>query len=136
MRKRSGKEAQRHAEERRENPRTKARRSLNLRTLRLTPIVIFIATNAALAAKPHYEITGKVVKIADGDTLTILDESKTQHKIRLAGIDAPEKGQAFGTKARENLAAKVFRRNVRVEVIDVDRYHREVGRIFHGDRFY
>jgi micrococcal nuclease len=70
-----------------------------------------------------------------GDTLTVLDESKTQHKIRLAGIDAPEKGQAFGTKARENLAAKVFRKTVRIEVIDVDRYHREVGRIYLGDRF-
>jgi micrococcal nuclease len=46
-----------------------------------------------------------------------------------------EKGQAFGTKARENLAAKVFRQTVRIEVIDVDRYHREVGRIFLGDRF-
>jgi endonuclease YncB( thermonuclease family) len=81
----------------------------------------------ALAAKPHYEITGQVVKIADGDTLTVLDESKTQHKIRLAGIDAPEKAQAFGTKARENLAAKVLRQTVRVEVIDVDRYHRRGG---------
>jgi endonuclease YncB( thermonuclease family) len=82
-----------------------------------------------------YEIIGQVVKIADGDTLTVLDEAKTQHKIRLAGIDAPEKGQAFGTKSRENLAAKVFRQNIRVEVIDVDRYRREVGRIFLGDRF-
>jgi endonuclease YncB( thermonuclease family) len=69
------------------------------------------------------------------DTLKVLDTSKTQHKIRLAGIDAPEKKQAFGTKARENLAAKVLRENVRVEVIDADRYHREVGRIYLGDRF-
>ncbi len=103
--------------------------------LRLAAVLLLIAANPAFAAKPHYEITGQVVKIADGDTLTVLDETKTQHKIRLAGIDAPEKGQAFGTKARENLAAKVFRQTVRVEVIDVDRYHREVGRIFLGDRF-
>jgi micrococcal nuclease len=103
--------------------------------LRLVAAVLLIAANPALAAKPHYDITGQVVKIADGDTLTVLDESKTQHKIRLAGIDAPEKGQAFGTKARENLATKVFRQTVRVEVIDVDRYHREVGRIFLSERF-
>ena len=87
------------------------------------------------AAKPHYELTGRVVAIADGDTLTVLDASNTQHKIRLAGIDAPEKGQPFGTKARENLAAKVFKQPVRVEVIDVDRYKREVGRIYLADRF-
>jgi endonuclease YncB( thermonuclease family) len=101
----------------------------------LAIIALLLSAGSALAAKEHYELTGEVVKIADGDTLTILDGSKTQHKIRLAGIDAPEKGQAFGTKSRENLAAKVFRRNVRVEVIDVDRYRREVGRIFLGDRF-
>src|SRR5580704_3204074 len=97
--------------------------------------VVLAGASVAIAAKPHYTLTGKVVAIADGDTLTVLDESKTQHKIRLAGIDAPEKGQAFGNKARENLAAKVFRQTVRIEVIDVDRYRREVGRIFLADRF-
>jgi micrococcal nuclease len=101
----------------------------------LAIVALLLMTDSALAAKPHYELVGEVVKIADGDTLTVLDDTKTQHKIRLAGIDAPEKGQAFGTKARENLAAKVFRQTVRVEVIDVDRYRREVGRIFLGDRF-
>jgi endonuclease YncB( thermonuclease family) len=96
---------------------------------------LLAAPAPAMAGKPHYEIAGKVVKITDGDTLTILDASTAQHKIWLAGIDAPEKGQPFGTKARENLAGKVFGQAVRVEVIDVDRYQREVGRIFFGDRF-
>ena len=54
------------------------------------------------------ERLGRLGPLADGDTLTVLDESHTQHKIRLAGIDAPEKGQTFGAKARENLATKVF----------------------------
>jgi endonuclease YncB( thermonuclease family) len=97
--------------------------------------VVLAAVSVAIAAKPHYTLTGKVVAISDGDTLTILDDSKTQHKIRLAGIDAPEKGQAFGNKAREALGDKVFQLSVRVEVIDVDRYKREVGRIYLGDRF-
>jgi endonuclease YncB( thermonuclease family) len=83
-------------------------------------IVLAVAT-PAVAAKPHYEITGKVVALADGDTLTVLDDAEVQHTIRLAGIDAREKGQPFGTKARENRADKVFGQAVRVEVIDVDR---------------
>jgi len=94
----------------------------------------FFAALALLAHEPK-TITGKVVAIADGDTLTVLDTANTQHKIRLHGIDAPEKGQAFGTKARENLAAKVFGKIVRVEVVDVDRYSREVVRNYLGDRF-
>src|ERR1700728_4032432 len=97
--------------------------------------IVLAVASVATAAKPHYTLTGKVVAIADGDTLTVLDDSKTQHKIRLAGIDAPEKGQAFGNKAREALGDKVFQQSVRIEVIDIDRYHREVGRIFLGGRF-
>jgi endonuclease YncB( thermonuclease family) len=104
--------------------------------LGLAFVVLVTLPSFIFAAKPEpYTLTGKVVKIADGDTLTVLDASKTQHKIRLAGIDAPEKGQPFGTKARENLADKVFGQPVRVEVIDVDRYKRDVGRIYLGERF-
>lgn len=104
--------------------------------LRVTGAVVLGAIVATgVAAKPHYSVTGKVVRIADGDTLTVLDGSNAQHKIRLFGIDAPENGQAFGTKAREALASKVFGQTVRVDVVDVDRYRREVGRIFLGERF-
>ena len=58
-----------------------------------------------------------------------------QHRIRLFGIDAPEKSQAFGNQSKKNLAEKVFGETVRVEVVDIDRYGREVGRIYLGDRF-
>jgi endonuclease YncB( thermonuclease family) len=101
----------------------------------LATVVVLFVVSPTFGAKPHYTLTGKVVAIADGDTLTVLDESKTQHKIRLAGIDAPEKGQPFGTKAREALGDKVFQQSVRIDVIDVDRYRREVGRIYLGERF-
>jgi len=61
-----------------------------------------------------HELTGKVVSVADDDTITVLDSDNVQHKIRLFGIDAPERGQAFGTKSREALAAAVHEKNVRI----------------------
>jgi len=72
------------------------------------------------------EIRGKVVGIADGDTITVLDAEKVQHKIRLEGIDAPEKGQAFGTKAKEKMSELVGEKK--------DRYGRILGNVHLGDR--
>ncbi|SRR5579885_1371034 len=100
----------------------------------LAALAVTLAT-VALAGKPPYTLTGRVVSVSGGDTLTILDGEETPHKIRLAGIAAPEKTQPFGTKAREHLASKVFSETVRVEVVDVDRHQREVGRVFLGKRF-
>jgi len=74
-------------------------------------------------------LTGYVVAIADGDTVTVLDANRQQHKIRLAGIDAPEKAQAFGDRSKQNLAALVFNKNVVVEWEKKDRYGRTVGKI-------
>ena len=73
--------------------------------------------------------TGRVVGIADGDTLTVLDAAQRQHKIRLAGIDAPEKHQAWGQRAQQFLGERVFQRVVRVEVSKKDRYGREIGKV-------
>jgi hypothetical protein len=89
-------------------------------TARLAAVaLLFVVVRTVLAGKPHYELSGRVVKIADGDTLTILDSDKTEHRIRLAGIDAPEKGQPFGTKSRQALADKVFGQTVRIDVDDI-----------------
>ena len=74
-------------------------------------------------------LRGRVVAIADGDTLTILDDEKTQHKIRLAGIDAPEKGQPFSQKAKENLSRLVFGQVVTIEGEKRDRYGRRVAKV-------
>lgn len=74
-------------------------------------------------------ITGRVVAIADGDTITVLDTTKTQHKIRLAGIDAPEKAQAFGQRSKESLSDLVFDQAVTVETTKRDRYRREIGKV-------
>jgi micrococcal nuclease len=56
-----------------------------------------------------------VVGIADGDTLTILDSAKRQHKVRLADIDAPEKGRAFGDASKRPLSALCFGRQAAVD---------------------
>jgi endonuclease YncB( thermonuclease family) len=71
-------------------------------------------------------VTGNVVAIADGDTLTLLDSSKQQHRIRLAGIDAPEKNQDFGQKSKANLSAMAFNRTASADCRKRDRYQREV----------
>jgi endonuclease YncB( thermonuclease family) len=85
-------------------------------------------------APDFHELTGKVVHIADGDTLTILDADKMQHKIRLHGIDAPESKQAFGTKAKEALASKIHEKTVRIVWKEKDQYGRIVGDVHLGDR--
>lgn len=97
--------------------------------------LLFVLAIRACAATPRHTLVGQVVKIADGDTLTVLDSAYNQHKIRLAGIDAPEKNQAFGTQARSALASAVFRQTIRIEVTDTDRYGREVGRVYCAGRF-
>jgi endonuclease YncB( thermonuclease family) len=74
-------------------------------------------------------IVGRVVGIADGDTLTVLDSNKVQHKIRLAGIDAPEKAQPFGNRSKESLSELAFDKHVTVETDKQDRYGRSVGKV-------
>jgi len=75
-------------------------------------------------------IEGKVVKVADGDTITVLDSSKVQQRVRLAGIDAPEKKQPFGNPSRKKLRDLVAGREVRVEFEKYDRYGRVVGKVW------
>ncbi len=72
---------------------------------------------------------GRVVAVADGDTLTILDASNQQFKIRLTGIDAPEKKQPFGQVSKQHLASMVFGKPVAVEWFKKDKYQRTLGKI-------
>ena len=75
-------------------------------------------------------LEGKVVKIADGDTLTLLTSSNEQVKIRLAGIDTPERKQPFGNRAKQALANLAFQKQALIEVEAKDRYGRTVGVVF------
>jgi endonuclease YncB( thermonuclease family) len=79
-------------------------------------------------------LTGRVVSIADGDTLTLLDATKTQHKIRLAGIDSPEKGQPFGQVCKKSLSDLAYDRVAAVETSKVDRYGRAIGKVLVNGR--
>ena len=74
-------------------------------------------------------LLGKVIHVADGDTITVLDDTNIQHKIRLAGIDAPQKRQAFGNVSKQSLSEMVAGQFVAVEWVKVDKYGRKVGKI-------
>lgn len=79
------------------------------------------------------QLKGKVVKVSDGDTITVLDSSKKQHRIRLTGIDAPEKKQPFGERSRQSLASMVAGQIVTIEWEDQDRYGRILGKVITPD---
>jgi endonuclease YncB( thermonuclease family) len=74
-------------------------------------------------------LTGRVVRVTEGDTIVVLDDSNSQHKIRLAGIDAPERGQAFGTMARDYLSDAVSGQVVVVEYDKSDHYGQILGKV-------
>lgn len=94
-----------------------------MKKLNLTLILLFIASIAIC----QNTIRGKVTSVADGDTITLLDEDNTQIRIRLYGIDCPESHQDFGTVAKKFTADHCFQKVVVVEVRDIDRYGRTVG---------
>jgi len=79
--------------------------------------------------EPPFIVAGEVVKIADGDTLTLLVPEEHQIKIRLAEIGTPEQDQPYYQQAKQALADKVFRQAVQVEIVDWDRYGRGVGKV-------
>ena len=86
----------------------------------------FLLVSCAIEAAT---LQGKVIGVADGDSLTVLDNNKTQHKIRLQGIDAPEKAQAFGQKSKQSLHHLVHNKQVTVEFQKKDKYGRTVGKV-------
>ncbi|HVN43458.1 MAG TPA: thermonuclease family protein [Steroidobacteraceae bacterium] len=84
----------------------------------------------AIAQANPPPLEGRVIHVADGDTVTVLDPDHRQHRVRLFGIDAPEHDQPFGTRARQNLADLVLGKDVRVAWRKRDRYGRIVGQIW------
>ena len=92
------------------------------------PLWIFL-TSITFAA----DFQAKVIHIADGDTITVLNQSNKQIKIRLNGIDCPEKGQAYGNKAKNFTKDLVAGQPVTIQAHDQDRYGRTIGNVIVGD---
>jgi len=93
----------------------------------LITAALFLCATAAQA-----DLSGRVVSVADGDTITVLDGGNRQIKIRLHQIDAPEKKQDFGQASKQSLSDLVYGKEVRIEVADTDKYGRTVGKVWIG----
>lgn len=107
------------------------------------PVVLILIAGCADTSTPvtkqtatdrqskHF-IIGKVVRVADGDTFTILDETGTQHRVRLQGIDSPERTMPYSKRAREALNDAVSGKTVEVRYDDRDQFDRVLGDVFVG----
>ena len=96
---------------------------------------IIIALILAVASCTSFadQLVGKVIKVTDGDTVNVLTSDNETHKIRLSGIDAPEKKQAFGNRSKQALAELIDGKTVNVQYNKLDKYQRAVGKItFNG----
>jgi endonuclease YncB( thermonuclease family) len=78
-------------------------------------------------------LSGQVIAVSDGDTIGVLDAQRVTHRVRLAGIDAPELGQPFSQRSKQHLAGLVHDREVQVEWNKLDRYGRIVGKVMVHD---
>lgn len=93
--------------------------------VRACALVVAIWAPAALAVT----LTGEVVGVADGDTITLLTADKVRHRIRLDGIDAPERRQPYSQVSRQSLADMTHRQLVTADCPKRDRYGRQVCKV-------
>jgi len=96
----------------------------------LTTLLLTTLVSVATAASAPNVLEARVVGVTDGDTVKVLDANRVEYKIRLAGIDAPEKDQPFGQRSRQSLSAAVMGKDVRIEWAKRDKYGRLVGKIW------
>lgn len=100
-----------------------------MRSNNFNRVLMFVALATLTTASCADTLRGRVVGIADGDTLTLLDSTNTQHKIRLSGIDSPERGQPFGQVCKKSLSDLAYDRVAEVMSNKLDRYGRVVGKV-------
>ena len=101
---------------------------MNFSTLKKYLSFILFASFIASVANAEI-LNGTVVGISDGDTITVIDKSSNEHKVRLMGIDAPEKSQAFGNEAKQTLSNYIYKKEVSIEYKKYDKYKRIVGKV-------
>lgn len=105
-----------------------------------TLLCLLLFALPCFAKEPIRTIEGQVTNVSDGDTIQVTDQLGTKVKVRLYGIDAPETakgnklGQAYGTDSHQALQAKLMGQNVRLEVLDIDKYRRLVALVWLSDR--
>ncbi len=93
---------------------------------------LFLLLVVFLPMQAQKVLHGKAVRIMDGDTFELLDETQTLHKVRLFGIDAPEKGQAYGQVSKQALSGLIYARDVKVMYKGKDRHGRVLGEVYCG----
>lgn len=96
---------------------------------RLLPIFFFLFFISATVASAQ-KFTVKVVGVFDGDTFTAINRDNLQLKIRINGIDAPEKGQDFGNKAKQALSDYIYGKDITIDVQSQDRWGRYISYVF------
>jgi micrococcal nuclease len=99
------------------------------RSSRVAPLLVPMLLLVFATVSPVYAFTGKCVGVTDGDTITVMHNGQGE-RIRLHGIDAPERGQDFGRKAKSFVSDLVFKKVVTIQPMDTDRYGRTVGMVF------
>ena len=128
------------------NPQTSSMKGFFTLCL-LAGLTIFLLTAVSFAREPIRTVTGTVTKVSDGDTIHVTTPEKTKLTVRLYGMDAPETpkinqrtghinkpGQPYGDESWKALDAKIMGKQVRLDIIDIDRYKRMVGMIWIGNR--
>lgn len=93
-------------------------------------LIVLLCTTYGVASAQGETLLGRVVGVADGDTITVLSAENRQIKVRLAEIDAPEKAQPFGAKSKRSLSDLCFGKTAELKPLTVDRYGRTVARVF------
>lgn len=90
-------------------------------------IVAFLALCLTIGSSNADQLSGRVISIADGDTLTILTENKQRVIVRLNAIDAPEKNQAFSNASKKSLSSICFKKTASIQTFGLDKYGRTIG---------